>query len=60
MFRFEDHCGAVGPELRGWKAHTVHGRVVTVLDWINKWIADGRCHSGLEDSGEIWDEEEIL
>ena len=52
MFRFEDHCGAVGPELRGWKAHTVHGRVVTVLDWINKWIADGRCHSGLEDSGE--------
>ena len=46
--------------MRGWKAHSVHGRVVTVLDWINKWIADGRCHSWIEDSGEIWDEEEIL
>ena len=56
--RFEDQCGVVGPELREGKSHTVHGRVSSVLDWINVWIADGKCHARHDD--EKWDEEEIL
>ena len=47
LSRFEEQCGVLWSSLRDRKAggrHSmVHTRVTSVLDWINKWIADGKC-----------------
>merc|ERR1719244_187262 len=39
--RFEEHCGAIDT---GGPQHSTHTRVTKILDWINKWIVDGRCY----------------
>ena len=47
LSRFEEQCGVQWPDLRDSKNtsqhHMVHTRITSVLDWINKWIADGKC-----------------
>jgi len=45
--RFEEHCGVFRPDITKHSSkpvqHTTHTRVTSILDWINKWIADGKC-----------------
>ena len=46
LSRFEEQCGVEWSDLKRRKKtgrHMVHTRITSVLDWINKWIADGKC-----------------
>ena len=47
LSRFEEQCGVQWPGLadrnKTIQHHMVSTRVTAVLDWINKWIADGKC-----------------